>query len=377
MRPPLFETTVFVARNGFFAVSRNQVSSAVFGFFGFLCFFKNAILEVVFRVSCGPEKFSFFLVFSVGGLHGALQEVVGHETLQNKGFRSNFALWYLVRLRWTRCIASMQHKFFENNIWGSHKLTIGFGRQKTVWGCRTEIVLKMTFFPFFPGRDQFVKFLARFGRAAVSRFGFESGRCQKSACGCGADGFPSFSGLFFRHRFCKFEPGSFETPLSSFRVLLFSAFSSWVWVDATLHVCFGAVGPKLFFFFFFVFLVSLFTKNVFYLKNRLFFFISQCLPFFLLGFIHFSFSLSLSLSLLFFFFCFLFVLLFYFVTFLDFCCSFLPCSLLLFHDNSNIKILDVKGIFSSIIFVSFGFPVLLSFQSLFLFLFHYVSSVFW
>ena len=58
-----------------------------------------------------------FLMFGVSGLHGALQEVVGRETLQNKGFRSNFA-FCLVHLRWTRCIASMLHKFFEINSWG-------------------------------------------------------------------------------------------------------------------------------------------------------------------------------------------------------------------------------------------------------------------
>ena len=80
---------------------------------------------------------------------------------------------------------------------------IGFGRQKTAWGCRTEDVLKMTFFPFFPGGDQFVKFLARFRRAAVSRFGFDSGRCQKSACGCGADGFSEFSGALLSTPFLR------------------------------------------------------------------------------------------------------------------------------------------------------------------------------
>ena len=162
LRPPLFETTGFVARNRFFAVSRNQVSSLFSDFSGF----SKMPLRLFFAVR---KYFRFFRVFLVWGLRGAVQEVVGREARQNKGFRSNFAFWHLVHLRWTRCIASMLHEFFENNFWGLTNLfffgifdQIGFGWQKTAWGCRTEVVLKMTFFPFFPGGDQLVKFLARF-----------------------------------------------------------------------------------------------------------------------------------------------------------------------------------------------------------------------
>ena len=63
-------------------------------------------------------KILFFCVFLVWGLRGAVQKVVGRETLQNMGFRNNFALWYLVHLRWARCIASMLHTFFENAFGG-------------------------------------------------------------------------------------------------------------------------------------------------------------------------------------------------------------------------------------------------------------------
>ena len=252
---------------------------------------------------------------------------------------------------------------------------LGLEAKNAAWGCRAEVVLKMTFFPFFPGEDQFEKFLARFRRAAVSHLGSSWACCQKWACGCGAEGFfPSFSGLFFRHHFCEFEKGSFETPLSSFRVLLFSAFSSWVWVDATLHVCFGAVGPEPFFSF--CFCLSVYKNAVFPPEKGLFLLISLCLPFFLLGFIHFSFSLSLSIFLLF-----LCFPCFFFCCDLPcfFCCSLLACFFaFVFHDNNNIKILDVKSFFSSILSVSFGFLVLLSFQSPFLIsVFHYLSSVCW
>ena len=125
--PRFLKPLFFVARNSFFfAVSGNRASSAVFGFF--LCFF---LLFLCFFFKCHfgghflrflrlGKNFRSFLVFGVSGLDGALQEVEGRKTLQNKGFWSNFAFWDLVHLRWTRCVASMLRKFFENNFLGSH-----------------------------------------------------------------------------------------------------------------------------------------------------------------------------------------------------------------------------------------------------------------
>ena len=164
--PPLFETTFFVARNGFLAVSGNRFSSAVFGFFFsvFLVLFKCHFGGHFARFLRLGNIFVFFLVFGVSGLDGALQEV-GRETLQKMGFRSNFAFWYLVHLRWTRCIASMLHEYFENNFGGSHKFVlIRKFEFLTKLGSETKktVVLKMMFFPFLLGEDQFVKFLACF-----------------------------------------------------------------------------------------------------------------------------------------------------------------------------------------------------------------------
>ena len=110
LRPPFFETTVFVVRNRFFAVSGNQVSSLFSDFSGFskMPFWRSS------RSFFAPRKnIRFLRVFLVWGLRGTVQEVVGRETFENKGFRSNFALWCLVHLRWTRCIASMLHKFLR------------------------------------------------------------------------------------------------------------------------------------------------------------------------------------------------------------------------------------------------------------------------
>ena len=118
LRPPLFETTVFIARNGFFAVSGNQVSSLFSDFSGFskMSFWRSSRSFFAVR-----KNFRFLRVFPVWALPGAVQEVVGRETLQNKGFRSNFALWCVVHLRWTRCTALMLQSIFDTNFSGSQK----------------------------------------------------------------------------------------------------------------------------------------------------------------------------------------------------------------------------------------------------------------
>ena len=122
-------------------------------------------------------------------------------------------------------------------------------------------------FQSFPGEvlrreDQFVKFLERCRRAV--RVGPEMGLRLR----CGGF-FRVFRGSAFDTVFCEFEKGSFETPLSSFRVLLFSAVSFWVWVDATLYMCFGAVGPKPFIFFCFLFVCL--QKHCFFPRERVIF----------------------------------------------------------------------------------------------------------
>ena len=112
-----------------------------------------------------------------------------------------------------------------------------------------------------------------------------------------------------------------------------------------------------------------FTKALFFPWKRVILFISQCLPFFLLGFFTFPFSLSVSLYLVSCFFlffpCFLvdFLLPCFFVVF--------SClvSLCLFHE----KIIHLKGFFSSIIFVFWGFLFCFVFQNPFL---NFVFSIF-
>ena len=314
------------------------------------------------------KNFCFLRVFPVCALPGAVQEVVGRETLQNKGFRSNFALWCLVHLRWARCIALMLQYIFDTNFSGSHKFVF-FGSSDfwPNWFCKAKNGLGLQnwgdfqndVFPILPGRGPICEFLARFRFcscvAVWVRFGPLPEICLRLRCGWF---FPSFPVFFFRHRFCEFEKGSFENPLSSFRVLLFCFFSSWAWVDATLHVCFGAVCPKPFFSFCF-FCLSVY-KNIVFPPEKGYFcsFLCVALSFSLVSFTSPFHSLSLSFSCFFF-----FVLPCSFVYFLwpSLFFAVLSClvSLLLFHDNNNIKMLNVKGFFSSILSVSFGFLVFL------------------
>ena len=133
------------------------------------------------------------------------------------------------------------------------------------------------------------------------------------------------------------------------------------------------------FLFFLFFCLSVYKNTVFPLKEGYFCsFLNVSLSFSLVSFPSPFHSLSLSFTCLFF-----FVLACFFDSCCDLSCFFavLSClvALLLFHDNNNnnMRILDVKGIFSSICSVSFGFPVFLSLQSLSLIsVFDCLSSVF-
>ena len=171
-------------RNGFLQFPENRLFSAEFvfvsGFFVEKCHFGGHFTRFF------GNFFVFFLVFGVLGLDGALQEV------------AILLFLCLANLLWPRCIASILHIFLRIIFAGLTNLNfwevqifdqIGFGRQKTAWGCRTEVVLKMTFSHFFWARTN----LWNFWRAGVSRFGFESGPLPQLASRLRCGGFfPSF-----------------------------------------------------------------------------------------------------------------------------------------------------------------------------------------
>ena len=94
---------------------------------------------------------------------------------------------------------------------------LGLEGKKTVWGCRTEVVLKITFFPFFPGRGPICEnFWRVFGAQLCRGLGLSRAVARNLVAAAVRMVFPSFLRLFYRHRFCEFEKGSFEN------VLLFS-----------------------------------------------------------------------------------------------------------------------------------------------------------
>ena len=115
------------------------------------------------------QLFVFLRVFLVWALPGAVQEVVGRETLENEGFRSNFALRGLVELRWNRCSAFMLQSIFDAIFSASHKFVfsevrifdqIGFGRQKKV---------ENDVFPIFPGRGPICEVFGAFSDLHLRR----------------------------------------------------------------------------------------------------------------------------------------------------------------------------------------------------------------
>ena len=89
LRPPLFETTVFIARNGFLCGFRKPNILTVFGFFGF---FKIAILEVVEVVFFGPNKFSFFACVSGLGSSRRSPRGSGTRNASKQGVSEQFCV---------------------------------------------------------------------------------------------------------------------------------------------------------------------------------------------------------------------------------------------------------------------------------------------
>ena len=176
---------------------------------------------------------------------------------------------------------------------------------------------KMGIFRILPGARAN---LTRTGRAGVSRLLLHLGSLLKMALRLRCGGFSRLFGFFFvRARFRKLQVVLF-TP-ASFCLRVFPIFSSFFLGFGSTQPCTGifghlAVNPPYFSVF-----CCLFTKTLFLpLKNGLFWFIPQCLPFFFPGFFHFSLSLSLSLFFYSLLSCLSFSFLFcYFLSFLRFC----------------------------------------------------------
>ena len=90
-----------------------------------------------------------------------------------------------------------------------------------------------------------MKVLARFWRAGVSRFGFESGPLHQWPCGCGAEVlfFRVFRSSSFDTVFANLKRDLLKLPSLLFVFCFLLRFLLGFGVNATLHVCFGAVGP--------------------------------------------------------------------------------------------------------------------------------------
>ena len=132
---------------------------------------------------------AIFFISGVLALGGEVKEVERRDTLQNKGVRSVFTSLHVDRLDFAKCFLNILFAgltcFSEVRIFDQ----VGFGGQKKAWGCRAEVVLKMAFFTFFLGEDQFVILGARGCVTFWVRVGLVALRLR-----CG--GFCDFFGVF-------------------------------------------------------------------------------------------------------------------------------------------------------------------------------------
>ena len=330
-----------------------------------------------------PYRKSFFVDSGQLSSGNTSVEVDTRETLQNKGFRSDFAALYLFehfgRVETAsfcgpllRIIFSVGYYFLRFHV--RKFVEIGFPSSKNPWGCRTELVLKSVFFAVCPLRAQ----IWRAGGARRCRFfPWISGPCQKWPCRCGVEGFSVFS-AFFSTPFSKTSGGPPHIPVFFFGCfsLLFAFFLG---LGATPHCTyvFGqlAFGPSYFLGVLGVFL----EKHCFFPPEKgLFGVISQCLPFvspfrssWRLSLLFVTLSLFLSFIFLVFFLpcCLLFIF-----TFLVFWLFFLVLLLRFCFMRRTSKYYIWKLYFHNLCFFIFLFRLSNKFLSL---LFHYFSCLCW
>ena len=154
---------------------------------------------------------------------------------------------------------------------------IGFMGSKSL-GLQNRGRFERAFFAFCPVRAQICRAV---GARACQVFCQSWGHRQNWPRSCGAEGFRVFFVFFFfRPRFRKRPGGPLHTPLFLFRCFsLLFAFFLGLGATQPCTCVFGQLAfiPCVFW--------GLFTKTLFFpLKKGLFWFVSQCLPFVLLGF---------------------------------------------------------------------------------------------
>ena len=332
-----------------------------------------------------PSWRPFFLHSGLLSSGNTAVEADTRETLQNKGFRSDVATFYIFEpfgrvdmARFCgpvlRIIFCAGYYFVRFDV--RHFCRNWVSRAKKPLGLQNRARFEKA---IFRSVSAACVNLARGGCAAVSFFSWIWGRCQKCPCGCGAEGFSVFSGFFFPTPFSKTSSGPLHIPLFFFGCfsLLFAFFLGWAG-NAALHVWFWAVGlqPFLFFRGFW----GLLRKALFFPWKRVIwvhFSVSPfCLPFVLLGFFHFSLSLSLSLFFFLALICFL-VVLYLFSPSLFFAvllsCFFVFC----FMRRTTSKYYIWKLSFHNLFLFIFFFFSVSSFKYVLIFAFHYLSCVCW
>ena len=270
-----------------------------------------------------PSLRPFFWLGALLACHRNVDEVDARETLRNKGFRTDFASFFL----FDSCSCFTKPRFCGPIS------TIIFSAcyylSKMRWGCRAEVVFKSVFFGVVSGARIFDARRAR-GRDNFL-LGLASVPKMASPLRCG--GFSRLFRLFLATLFRKLQVVLFTPPSFCLGVFSFVRLLLGIGGNAALHVCFWAVGlqPSYFCLVFRVFL----QKHCFSLKKGYFgsflgvslsfslaSFTSLCHSLFLFFFLSLSLYLSLSFSFLLFPFL---VVLSLFLPSLFFGCSLLSC----------------------------------------------------
>ena len=229
--PPFLKPLFLIARNGFLAVSGNQVSSLFSDFSGFSKMHFGGRRGRFLR---SGKIFVFCVCFWSGSSRhsprGSRTRNPSKQGVSEQFLRCGASFTCVGPIVSAWCCSTFLTQIFRgltNLFFRKFEFLTNLGLEgKKRPGAAELRRFSKWRFSHFARRGQFVNFWARFRRTAVSRFGVRFGPlpeiCLRLRCGWF---FPSFPWLFFRHLFCEFEKGSFwNSPLFFSCFALFCVF---------------------------------------------------------------------------------------------------------------------------------------------------------
>ena len=296
---------------------------------GFCCFRKSSFFAVFEVVFCRPEKFSFFA--RVSGLGSSRRSPRGTRTRSTwkQGVSEQFsvvvprslALDSLYRLDAAQIFLRIIFGGLTNLFFSEVRILtkLGLEGKKRLGAAELRTFWKWHFSHFSRAGTNLWNFWRVFGAQLCRGLGSSRAVARNLFAAAVRMVFPSFPGLFFRHRFANLKRDLLKIPSLLF---VFCSFLRFLLEFGSTQPCMCVLGQLAIIFFFFLFLFVCLQKHCFFpMKKGLFLFISLCLPFlspWLHSLLIFTLCLSLSLSLSLVFFCCPSLFLFIFVIFLVF-----------------------------------------------------------